>query len=101
MTERRANDKTTMERFEAIERRLTEGDDLMRQLTDGISINTAAINRVDAEAIAELVAFFSAMQGAFKVLNWIGKLAMPIGAIIGMCTAGWGAWVIFKGGGRP
>ena len=45
--------------------------------------------------LAELIDFFEAMKGAFKVLNWLGKLAKPAGAIVGFgaaCVTAWSAW---------
>lgn len=98
--ERRAQDKTTGERFDDIETRLLAGDGVMAQLKIDLAENTVA-TRLVADNTSEMVEFFSTMKSAFRVLNWIGKLAMPLGAIIGMCTAIWGVWVIFKNGGRP
>lgn len=82
------------------ELRMLAGDNDMAQLKADLATNTAATRRVE-DATREMVDFYNSMIGAFKVLNWIGKLAMPLGAIIGMCTASWGAWVIFKNGGKP
>ena len=36
---------------------------------------------------AELIETFQAFQGAWKVLNWIGKLAKPIAVISAMSAA--------------
>lgn len=90
-----------------IEIRLSDGDTRLlandrniAQITADLAENTASTKRIDA-ATSDIVEFFASMKGAFKVLNWIGKLAMPLGAIIGMCTAIWGAWIIFKNGGKP
>jgi hypothetical protein len=48
--------------------------------------------------MAELLEFFTAMKGAFKVLNWVGKVAKPLAAIVmlgGACVA---FWTAIKGG---
>lgn len=88
------------ERLNAGDRRFLEGDNDMAQLKADLATNTEATKRVE-DATREMVDFYNSMIGAFKVLNWIGKLAMPIGSLIGMCTALWGAWMIFKNGGKP
>lgn len=48
--------------------------------------------------MAKLLEFFTAMKGAFKVLNWVGKVAKPLAAIVmlgGACVA---FWTALKGG---
>ena len=50
------------------------------------------------DEIAELVEFFRDMKGAFKVLRWIGKLAAPMTAIIGLGVALAAAWAAARGG---
>ena len=52
------------------------------------------------DEIAELVEFFRDMKGAFKVFRWIGKLAAPMTAIIGLGVAVATAWTAARGG-RP
>ncbi len=50
------------------------------------------------QQLAELLEFFTAMKGAFKVLNWVGKVAKPLAAIVmlgGACVA---FWTAVKGG---
>lgn len=47
------------------------------------------------QQLADLLEFFGAMRGAFKVLNWLGKLAKPTAAIVGLgaaCITAWSAW---------
>lgn len=50
------------------------------------------------EEVGELVDFFRDMKGAFKVLRWIGKLAAPMTAIIGLGVALATAWAAARGG---
>lgn len=42
--------------------------------------------------LGDVVEFFTAMKGAFKVLNWLGAVAKPIAAIVGLGTAALVAW---------
>ncbi len=47
------------------------------------------------QQLQDLLEFFEAMRGAFKVLNWLGKLAKPTAAIVGLgaaCVTAWSAW---------
>jgi hypothetical protein len=62
--------------------------------------NTAATARIEGNT-SELVEVFSNLKGAFRVLNWIGRLAKPVGAIIGLGVAMWGAWQAHKTGVPP
>lgn len=47
----------------------------------------------------EIIQFFSAFKGAFKVLEMMAKLARPLGAIILLMAAIASAWSALKGGG--
>lgn len=47
------------------------------------------------QQLADLLEFFGAMKGAFKVLNWLGKVAKPASAIVALgaaCLTAWSAW---------
>ena len=47
------------------------------------------------QQLADLLEFFSAMTGAIKVFNWVGKLARPAAAIVAFgaaCVTAWSAW---------
>ncbi|CAN7345652.1 hypothetical protein LJR074_001977 [Acidovorax sp. LjRoot74] len=81
----------------ALKQRLDEGDERFSRVEKELAENTAATQRIEAST-AELVEFFSAMKGAFKVLNWVGSAAKPIGAIVAACTAIGVAWANFRGG---
>ena len=80
-----------------IEKRLLVGDGEMKQIRDDLALNTAETKKI-ASSTAEIVEFFESMKGAFKVLNWIGALARPVGAIVAMGVAMWGAWTAFRHG---
>lgn len=75
--------------FEALRLRVEE---LERKVDE----STAALKRVECST-NDLVEFFSAAQGAFKVLNWIGKLARPLGYIAMAVGAVAAAWTAIKG----
>ncbi len=49
------------------------------------------------QQLADLLEFFTAMKGAFKVLNWLGKLARPMAAIVGLGLALTAAWNAVRG----
>lgn len=83
-----------------IDERLEAGDVRMQQLTERLAENTSATRRTESNT-AEIVEILEAWKGAFKVLAWVGKLAKPMGAIIGLGVALYGAWEAFKVGGRP
>lgn len=83
----------------AVFQRLVEGDKRM----GNIESDVAAIRKEQHQLrmkVTDLLEFFEAMQGAFKVLNWIGAFARPVAAIIGLGVALTGAWTVVRGGGR-
>ena len=49
------------------------------------------------QQLAEMLEFFTAMKGAFKVLNWVGKVAKPLAAIVMLGGACVGFWTAIKG----
>ncbi|WP_272970530.1 hypothetical protein [Comamonas terrigena] len=53
------------------------------------------------QQLADLLEFFTAMKGAFKVLNWLGKLARPTAAIVALGVALTAAWNATRGGIYP
>jgi hypothetical protein len=61
-----------------------EGD--MAAVRTELAENTRATRDV-AASTAELVEFFEAMRGAFRVLSWLGMLAKPLGAIAALVAA--------------
>ncbi|KQO23506.1 hypothetical protein [Acidovorax sp. Leaf78] len=86
-----------------ISARLDAGDQRMGRIEgdvaavrEELAANTEATRQVAANT-ADLVEFFQAVQGAFKVLNWIGKVAKPVGAIATATAAAIGVWSAVKG----
>lgn len=80
-----------------IERRFAEGDERFVSLEAELRKNTAVTEGVQRD-VALLVDLLNAMRGAFRVLNWIGKLAKPLGYIVMLATAVAGFWAAIKGG---
>ncbi|WP_426391977.1 hypothetical protein [Variovorax sp. R-27] len=73
---------------------LEEGFDTFKaELAD----NTAATKRIEANT-SDLVEAFANLKGAFKVLNWIGKFARPLGYIAGAVAAVVSLYTAFKAG---
>lgn len=50
------------------------------------------------EDMAEMLDFFKAMKGAFKVLNWVGALAKPLAGLVALGVALATAWTAARGG---
>ena len=59
--------------------------------------NTAATKRIETNT-SELVEAFENLKGAFKVLNWIGKFARPLGYIAGAIAAVVSLYTAYKAG---
>lgn len=66
------------------------------ELEKKVDESTAALKRVESNT-NDLVDVLAAAQGAFKVLNWIGKLARPLGYIAMAVGAIAAAWTAIKG----
>lgn len=80
-----------------IAKRLDAGDSRMGRLEEGLEKNTRATEGM-ARDVAMLVDFLAAMRGALKVLNWLGKVAKPLGYIVALATAAVSFWAALKGG---
>ena len=103
---------TQADAFELIHRLKTAVEERMAQFEDALIINTETTQRIEdklaentastkriEDGTSDLLEFFGAAKGAFKVLNWIGRLAKPIGYIAGAVVAVVGSIAAFKGGG--
>jgi hypothetical protein len=78
-------------RLDAMERRLEEGDTRMGQIERGLQANTESTQRVEKNT-GDMLDAFNSLRGGFKVLQFVGKVAAPVGAIIGAAAAAWAAW---------
>ena len=77
-------------------KQLKETETCVLEMQKSLAENTASTKRIEA-SIADLVGWFTAFEGAYKVLNGIGKLAKPMVYILGVMAAISGAWVAVKG----
>ena len=75
------------DRDQEIQRQFAAGSARFTSLEAGLAENTAATKRIDertalqAAKMQPLLEIAEAAGGAIKVLNWIGKLARPMGFI--------------------
>lgn len=90
-------------RLMSIEQEIVKHGEQLGQVQTGLAKleeitekNTEAIDRMSSET-SEMLEMFKSFKGAFRVLEYIGKLAKPLAAIIGMVAAGVAMW---KGFGR-
>lgn len=72
------------DRLDALEAKVASMEDNMER-------NACVIAKIDAST-SGIVEAFQALEGGVKVMQWIGKLAKPIGWIVAMCTAIAVAW---------
>lgn len=77
------------ERMSAIERDL-------KAVAHGLHQDRQELQELKQQ-LAEMLEFFTAMKGAFKVLNWVGKIAKPLAAIVMLGGACVGFWAAIKG----
>ena len=88
---------------DTIDRRLEKGVQRMGRIEGDLALvrnrleRNAQMMQKMLDSTAEIVEFFESMRGAMRVLNWIGKLARPIGAIIGLCAALVALWTAIRG----
>lgn len=85
--------------LQAIQERLDAGDARMTRIEQSLADNTQVV-RSTAENTSELVELLQALKGAFKVLEFIGKLAKPLAAILSVGVAVAGIWAAIKSGGQ-
>ena len=76
--------------------RLAEGDARMARIESDVATLRNDLHALRGQ-LPELLAFFEAMKGAFKVLNWLGKLARPMAYIVGLGISLVGLWTATRG----
>ena len=81
----------------SITERLDAGDARMNRIEHDLAENTAATQETAANT-SELVSILNALKGAFKVLDFIGRLAKPLGYIASLGAALAGVWAAFRHG---
>lgn len=71
--------------------------DRVGNLEKGLADNTAATKRIEANT-SDLIDAFDSLKSAFKVLNWIGRAAKPIGYITAAVAGVISIYTAFKSG---
>ena len=79
-----------------INARLDSGDARMTRIESDLAMNTRTLQLL-VENTADLVEFFKSLQGALRVLNWVGALAKPLGYIAALVASIAGIWAAMKG----
>lgn len=82
-----------------VRERFQAGSDRMDAIEKKLDANSEATARVEANT-KELVEFFNSVQGAFRVLEALGKLAKPLAYITMLAGACTGLWLALKNGGK-
>lgn len=98
----------------AIDDRLGAGDVRMQRIEGDVATLRAQLEALRGELAGntqatqevvgntrDLVDLFQSFKGAINVLNWIGKLARPIGYIAAAGAALLGLWEAAKGVNKP
>ena len=80
--------------------RITSFNEELTTVKEQLSENTEATKRIETNT-GELIEILTSFKGAFKVLGWIGKLAVPLAAIVGLFSACYAAWSEIKTGVMP
>lgn len=78
--------------------RLDKGSERMAAIERDLKAVTQELQERNQQ-MAELLEFFTAMKGAFKVLNWVGKVSKPLAYIVMLGGACVGFWTAVKAGG--
>lgn len=81
-----------------IHARLDAGDARMARIEADLTALRADLQTLKTQ-IDDLIEFFGSLKGAWKVLDWLGKLAKPLGAIVGLGAAFAALWAAIKAGG--
>ncbi len=91
------NQDTQPADLQAIHDRLDAGDQRMARMENALLANSEATARVETNT-SDMVEAFGNLKGAFKVFNWIGRAAKPLGYIAGAIAAIISLWTAFKAG---
>lgn len=106
--------RTPEELNDYVAKELRTGDNRMNYLADEITAvkreqaesrrllkeNTDATNSIKADT-AELLEAFRSFKVAMKVLEWIGRVAKPLGYIAGFFASMYAFWTTVKSGVTP
>ena len=78
--------------------RMDAGDARFDRIEADLAANTAATREVAANT-SELVGILNALKGAFRVIEFVGKLAKPLGYIVALGAAISAVWTAARHGG--
>ena len=79
-----------------INRRFGEGSERMAGIERALAAERRELQELKGQ-LSDLLEFFNAMRGAFKVLNWVGKVAKPVAAIVSLGAAMGAAYAAWRG----
>ena len=82
--------------LQQVNKRFNQGSERMAAIERDLKVATQELHERNQQ-MSELLEFFTAMKGAFKVLNWVGKVAKPLAAIVMLGGACVGFWTAIKG----
>lgn len=81
-----------------VNERFDKGSERMAAIERDLKAATQELQELKQQ-LADLLEFFAAMKGAFKVLNWVGKVSRPLAYIAMLGGALMGFWTAVKAGG--
>lgn len=85
------------ERFDKGSERMAAIERDLKTVAQGLQEERQELQELKQQ-LTEMLEFFTAMKGAFKVLNWVGKVAKPLAAIVMFGGACVGFWTAVKAG---
>lgn len=89
-------DELPVVNIEQVNQRFDKGSERMATIEQELAKTRQELHELKQQ-LAELLEFFGAMKGAFKVLNWLAKLARPVTAIVALGVALVAAWNAARG----
>ena len=82
--------------LQQINQRFGQGSERMAAIERALAAERRELQELKGQ-LSDLLDFFNAMRGAFKVLNWVGKVAKPVAAIISLGAALGAAYAAWRG----
>lgn len=95
-----APDQQVKERLDDGDARMNRIEAALAEVVQSLGKNTE-ITQQNANSTRDVVEFFETVKSAFKVLSWIGKLAIPFTWIASCGAAMYSLWVTWKTGHPP
>jgi hypothetical protein len=82
--------------LQQINQRFGQGSERMAAIERALAAERRELQELKGQ-LSDLLDFFNAMRGAFKVLNWVGKVAKPVAAIVSLGAAVGAAYAAWRG----